>query len=80
MLSTPVLVAVLAVVALLGLVVGVDLAYSVVQQRRLRRGRGAGGISSSGKVTHRGITSSFAWFAARTVGGAGNAPEKDQRR
>ena len=77
MLSTPVLVAVLAVVALLGLVVGVDLAYSVVQQRRLRRGRG---ISSSGKVTHRGITSSFASFAARTVGGAGNAPEKDQRR
>ncbi len=42
MLSTPVVVAVLAVVALLGLVVGIDLAYSFVQQRRLRRGQGAG--------------------------------------
>ena len=76
--STPVVV-VLAVVALLGVIVVVDLAYSVLQQRRLRRDQAGPDVSTSGKVTHRGITSFFASFAARTVGGAGNGPEKGRR-
>ncbi len=79
MLSTPVVI-VLAVVALLGVIVVFDLAYSFIQQRRLERGQAGPDVSTSGKVTHRGITASFASFAARTVGGSGNGPEKDQRR
>ena len=79
MLSTPVVI-VLVVVALLGVIVVFDLAYSSIQQRRLERGQSGPDVSTSGKVTHRGITSSFASFSARTVGGSGNGPEKDQRR
>ncbi len=77
--STPLILLIVAIAAVIVLIIGVDLAYSYIQQRRLNAGQETNGISSSGRVTHRGSTSSFASFAARTVGGTGSGPEKSNR-